>query len=385
MQFEYQLNPRKIALFLTVVAIYLVLQSLFSEYLLVQVLGPDVSPLAISLIDLFSVNAETTIPTWYATILLFSTAVILAFITSVKIKTGAAYRFHWLGLSLVFLYLSIDEGAAIHELFSDPLQERFHTSGYLAFGWLLLFVPLLLLFVLAYLRFLWQLPVRTRNLFILAGLLYVGGAVVVEGISANLWDSGGGISFAYLAIATVEEFLELIGVITFIFTLLSYCVSNQYTALFSPTMETADATPAIIKKLLLTAVILILAFNMVLFGWAQTQKSDEQVVDPRSIPFYQTVSEQYANQGVIILGINELIEADNPAAVPFATSLLTLFDDVMVVTLPDVHVSIAFASSTLPFDQETLAEMVRESGEEAFVILDNTAVRAIAENAAVQP
>lgn len=129
----------------------------------------------------------------------------------------------------------------------------------------------------------------------------------------------------------------------------------------------------------------ILIANVMVISWARTQQTETVAIDPRSVPFYRTVSEQYEGQGVIILGVNELLAADNPAAVPIATSLLTLFDDVMVVTLPTANISIAFASPSLPFDQQTLAEIVRESGEETFDILDNTAVRAIAENTSPPP
>jgi hypothetical protein len=79
------------------------------------------------------------------------------------------------------------------------------------------------------------------------------------------------------------------------------------------------------------------------------------------------------------------MEPENPAAPPIASSLLTLFDDVMVVTLPTARSSIAFAGHNLPFDRDVLAEIVRQSGEGEFVILDTTAVRAIADSASAQP
>ena len=388
MQLEYRINPRKIALFLGICAVCFTLQSLFNEYLLEVVLGPDVHELILSFIDLFSVNAEKTIPTWYATILLFLAACTLAFITSAKLRAGVAYRFYWLGLTLIFFYLSMDEGAVIHELFSDPVQERFNTSGYLTFGWLVVFVPLLLLFGLAYLRFLLKLPPRTRNLFILAGGLFVGGAVVVEAISANRWDVGNGVTFSYLAIATVEEFLEMIGVITFIYALTDYIVQQQYRAVISPSaqIETAVAevgepqssTP-LVKWVLGTAVILIISLNIAMYNWALSTQPDQVVIDPQSIPFYQTVSEQYDGQGVIILGISEILDANNPAAPPYANSLLTLFDDVMVVTLPTSGISIAFAAQTLPFDATTIETLLLDSGEETFNILNLADVHALAQ------
>ena len=155
--------------------------------------------------------------------------------------------------------------------------------------------------------------------------------------------------------------MEMLGVVVFIFALLSYAALEQITAVltFSAGAQTAvsaeNRRPAYAKWLVGTAVVLILALNVGAFSWARAQQTEPVAVDPRSVPFYQAVSEEYAGQGVIILGVNELIEEDNPAAVPIAMSLLTLFDDAMVVTLPATHVSIAFVSPNLPFDQETLS------------------------------
>lgn len=379
---SFNLQPRKTAFILGVIALYLAAQSLINEYLLENVLNSESGDLLLAFLDLFSVNLEESIPTWYASLLLFMASVLLFFIAAVKRRKRERYTGHWLGLGFIFLYLSVDEGAVIHEIFSDTLQARFATSGYLTFAWIILFVPLVIVIGLLYLRFLWHLPPPIRNLFIVAGVLYVGGAVVIEAISANQYDTGGGVTFPYLAIATVEETMEMLGVVVFIFALLSYAALEQITAVFtfSPQSSTAVSTPAYAKWIVGAVVVLIVAANVMIVSWAKTQQTEPVAIDPRSIPFYRTVSEEYEGQGVIILGVNELIQAENPAAVPIATSLLTLFDDVMVVTLPTANVSIAFASPSLPFDQETLAEIVRESGEEEFVILDNTAVRTIAEN-----
>lgn len=398
MPFEFNLNPRKVALILGIAAFYLAGQSLVGEYLLENVLGSEASGFIVSLIDLFSVNMEETIPTWYATLLLFVAAVLLGFITAMKQRNRDPYFRHWLGLTIIFLYLSMDEGAVIHEMFVDPLETTFNTTGYLTFAWQIVFVPLVILVGLFYLRFLFHLPPRTRNLLILAGGLYVGGAVVIEAISANQWYLQGGVSFLYLAIATVEELFEMLGVVVFIFTLLSYVAAMGVTAVvgFSAVLETDGGAPlpepvwaarwaATWRWLVGAALVLVVAGNLAVVSWALAQRSEQVAVDPRDTPFYQTVTEQYAGQGVIILGINGIMGPDNPAAPQIAMSLVTLFDDVMVVTLPATQTSIAFASHRLPFNQDVLAEIVRQSGEDEFVILDSAAVRAMADDVWARP
>lgn len=387
MRFEYRPNPPKVALFLGALSLYLAVQSLIGEYLLENVLSSNTGGIIPLLIDLFSVNAEETIPTWYATLLLFASAMLLVFIAAAKRAKRDPYTGYWIGLAVIFFYLSMDEGAAIHEILADPLQTTFNTTGYLAFGWQIVFVPLVILFVLFYLRFLFHLPSRTRNLFVLAGLLYVGGAVGFESISANQWYVDGGISFSYLAIATVEELLEMVGIVTFIYALLSYMVEMRYTAVISPAFSSQTTTSPEnpldskrtpwVKRLVKWGVVFIVVLNMALFAWAFRQQAASASGE---IPFYQTVSERYAGQGVVILSINEAIEPDNPAAQQVAASLLTLFDDVLVVSMPPPQSSIAFVSHDLPFDQNTLAEIVQQSGETQFAVLDTSAVRAIAGN-----
>ncbi len=379
MGLKFDLKPRQIAGFLATVALYLALQSIFSEYLLENVLhvGATDESLLISIIDLFSVNAEKTIPTWYATLLLFGAAVLLALITIIKFQQKEPFKFHWLGLAVVFLYLSMDEGAAIHEIFSDPIQETLNPTGFFSFGWYILFAPLVVIFVLVYLRFLLQLPGKFRNLFVLSGAIYVGGAVFIEAISANRWYLDGGLTFAYLAIATVEELMEMWGIILFIYALLLYWATFQYTYEFASSSAAPNGSTWP-KRAMVGVLLFIIGLNVALSSWAYSQQVEQVIVDPRTRPFYQTVSDRYDGQGVVILGINEVISVDNPAATPITSSLLTLFDDVMVVTLPSAGSSVAFAGYSLPFNEAALAEIMVQSGEEEFVILDMDEVRGIA-------
>jgi hypothetical protein len=228
MQLQLKLNPRKVGIVLTCVALLLSGLSLIADYI-VEVAYQDSDFAWLRLVDLFSVNLEESIPTWFATTLLFAASAILLVIALMQWQWGDHYRKHWGGLAVIFLYLSLDEGAVIHEVAADPLTEFFKTGGYLYFGWQILFVPLLLFFALVYLPFVMHLPPRTRNGFIAAGILYVGGAVVTEGISANeLYLASDSYTYRYLAIATLEEFMEMLGVIVFISTLLDYIIIHEW-------------------------------------------------------------------------------------------------------------------------------------------------------------
>src|SRR5690606_33587329 len=107
--------------------------------------------------------------------------------------------------------------------FSDPLQLAFNTTGYLHFAWLLVGVPLVLIFALVYFRFMLHLPPPTRMFVVLAGGLYVGGAVFVEALSANqLALDGDTYTFPYLVLGTIEELGEMLGVIVYLYAMLAY-------------------------------------------------------------------------------------------------------------------------------------------------------------------
>ena len=206
---------------LSVLALYLAVQSISGRFV-EETTGPE-PPLAVSQVVLiFNINRESSIPTWYATMLLIAASLLLGLIARVKRRDGERYAGHWTGLALIFLYLSIDEAAAIHEKFTIPLQETFNTAGPLYFAWILVGIPFAGIVGLLYLRFLIHLPSKTRNLFLLAALFYIGAALGIEAIGADRWFQDDGTSLIYSAIGTVEEFFEMVGVIVFLYALLTY-------------------------------------------------------------------------------------------------------------------------------------------------------------------
>ena len=169
-----------------------------------------------------NVNHEGNIPAWYSSALLLACAGVIAIIARLERARGARYARHWTGLALIFGLLSLDETAAIHEKLTIPLQEATGATGFLYFSWVIVGAGLVLVVGLIYLRFVLALPASTRRLVILAGLLYVGGALGVEAISANRWVQDGGASLAFSAIGTLEELCEMLGTVTLLYAMLGY-------------------------------------------------------------------------------------------------------------------------------------------------------------------
>src|SRR5215216_6187006 len=164
----------------------------------------------------FDLHEETNLPTWYAATNLLICAGLLAFIAWSHRRLGTARATAWAGLSLIFCYLSLDEATMIHETMLEPLVLRVASGarweGYWSYPWVIAGIGLVLLVSALYLRFLFELPRRTRVLFLIAGALYVGGALGVEIITARYDAVYGMATLGYSLWVMLEEAAELSGV-----------------------------------------------------------------------------------------------------------------------------------------------------------------------------
>jgi hypothetical protein len=172
--------------------------------------------------QIFALDAERNVPTYFSTILLFIASALLALIATQKRRSGDRFRRHWAGLSLIFLYLSMDEMIGFHEMTSSRIERVVHTSGMFYFASTVFTSALVLLVAVAYLRFLLKLPRRMAMLFFVSAVLYVGGGLGMEMVGALLDQSLGTSSVYYALSTTVEETLEMCGAILFIYSLLTY-------------------------------------------------------------------------------------------------------------------------------------------------------------------
>ncbi|MBC7812252.1 MAG: hypothetical protein H7175_13940 [Burkholderiales bacterium] len=96
----------------------------------------------------------------------------------------------------------------------------------MTYPWIILGAVFVLLFVIAYGRFLLRLPARTRWLFILGGALFVAGAMGMELVDSYFAQRyGHDNAFSQLS-GILEESLEMFGVIIFAYGVLDYLRRN---------------------------------------------------------------------------------------------------------------------------------------------------------------
>jgi len=178
---------------------------------------------------LFYVELENNAPSYFSMFDLLFASTILAMITVLKRKQKDSYATQWAILSLGFLYLSFDEVCAIHEKIIYPMRSLLGEKhfGFLYFAWVVPAIILVFLLLLYFLKFLRSLPRKTMLAFLIAGVIYVGGAVGFEMLD-GYWTEMQGTNvdgkdnLGYIILTTVEETLEMAGIILFIRALLIY-------------------------------------------------------------------------------------------------------------------------------------------------------------------
>lgn len=169
-------------------------------------------------IRLFGLGYEHNLPTWYVSCLLLLCALVLALIAVSKRRQRLPYVTRWWILAGAFLYISCDEAATIHE----NCCGYFNSHGVLFYGWV---VPGMIVVVgmgILFLTFLGHLPRPTRRRFVIAGSIYVGGALLLDMACAYLHEQSGTNTVVYGIVDLVEEALETLGITLFLLALLDY-------------------------------------------------------------------------------------------------------------------------------------------------------------------
>ena len=168
-----------------------------------------------SVVRLFSLDAEANVPTWYSSSMLLLLSGLSAIIARLSQDTTVDHVRWWI-ISLLFLAMSIDEAAVIHEMSIKAMRMLVPTTGYLYYGWVIPGAAVVIGVVLYCWRFVLALPQPVRRRLTLGAALYVGGVLVVEAITGRIAEQQGQAALAYQLTATLEEVLEMLGLVVLI-------------------------------------------------------------------------------------------------------------------------------------------------------------------------
>jgi hypothetical protein len=188
---------------------------------------------------MFNTTREDGLASWFAVTQTFVVAMVLwaIFALSARVQDNRLQRFGWLLLALFFSYMTIDDGAMVHErlgtasknLGEDSLISQY-TGAFPSYAWQALFLLPLTCIGMFMLWFLWRtMPDKVSRIGIIAALGLFAIAVgmdYIEGLEHGytpLADAFGwkGSSVRHFA-KSIEEFLEMLAMSLWLVIFLRY-------------------------------------------------------------------------------------------------------------------------------------------------------------------
>lgn len=174
-------------------------------------------------VGLFAVNSEANLPTTFSGIILTIAAGLLFVIAGAKRAVRDAYWRMWSAMSWLFVYLTVDELAQVHDRATLGVRKMLgEYPAFLHYTWILPYAVLVVGVAVVSIPFLRHLPARTRGGLLLSGAMYVTGGLVLESAEGVLEVTGRFYSAAMPVLIHLEEGLEMYAVILLIATLLHY-------------------------------------------------------------------------------------------------------------------------------------------------------------------
>ena len=220
LEHRLSLSPARVCAVLAVIAALLIV--VHSAILVVYFYVDDPDQFGFS--RLFDIDIEGNIPTLFSAFLFLCNALVLYLIAWGLTKNHAEYPY-WLAMAWIFLFLSVDEGARLHEELGDLVEKFVDASGYLYFPWVIPYSLALVIAALIFWRFFMRLDQGLRWRMILSAGLFLSGAILIELLGAKEADLHGTDTIRYSVLSTIEESLEMAGLIVFLHTLLHHLQS----------------------------------------------------------------------------------------------------------------------------------------------------------------
>ena len=216
----FAVSSKKASQILLIITSLLIIASVAGQ-VMKYIFGHDT---VFGLVPLFNVSQEQNIPTLFSVLLLISCSVLLSLIFYLHRKQDAKLNVYWIILAMGFVYMAIDEFAQLHEnlgISFIPLIGD-HSHGFLYYSWVIPAFALIIFLALFFSNFLFKLPKATRISFIIAGVIYLTGLLGIEMLGGSYHELHGKENLTYSLISTLEESLEMLGLILFIRALLDY-------------------------------------------------------------------------------------------------------------------------------------------------------------------
>ena len=198
------------------------------------------------IISFFSVDSESSIATFFQTSLLLLVSVALIGIAGVRRAKGTGQARSWLILAVIFLLLSLDESAILHEKAIEPVRDLLGTGGFLYFAWVIPGFALVVAFLIVYMPLFLRLAPVIRSPLLTGLACYLAGAVGVE-LIGGWWFAAHGHDAVYqLVITSAEELLEMMGQIALFYSFLLLLLS-EVSSIELGVAKSAESSTAVVN------------------------------------------------------------------------------------------------------------------------------------------
>ena len=232
-------NPRQLSVVLAVLALVIVLSGSAAHIVRHQVIADLDDPRA-DVLRRLDIVEEPSLSQWFSS----SLHLTVSFLTlGIGLSIGREMKLRWMGLAALFCYASIDEAIMLHEMMDRPTKELLGTSGFLSIAWIIPGSCFALVIAIAYLSFLRRLRFGTAVMFVVSGVVFLTGAILMEIPGGYLYERYGFDSWHYIASYAVEEALEMLGVILFIGALLAHIGDECTRSKLTIRVSDVGATP----------------------------------------------------------------------------------------------------------------------------------------------
>jgi hypothetical protein len=173
----------------------------------------------------FDFDVKNNVPHAFKTLLLLLCA--SAIFLNAREQANGTFPKRWRLLGWIFLALAVDEEVQLHQQFFSPLIAMFKGEDLdsavdARIYWIVPYLILTAIFCAAYLGFWWRLPSPVRTLFAAAGIIYVGGAAIMEAFAHHYAKTHDDKNVPYLLLTNFSEWMQMAGSILFLHALLRH-------------------------------------------------------------------------------------------------------------------------------------------------------------------
>jgi hypothetical protein len=227
-----RLDPYRLPLWLLAASVALVAAHIFVKVWLPMFWHGQGA--TVRLIRFLDLDQEGNLPSWFSATL-WTFAALLAFGASSQRQKTQRARNRWTALGVLYLFLSMDEMSAFHEMLGIALRRVSVFVSVFHYAWLAYGFAFTAAVAAYFAPFVLRLPRYVLGCIAVAAGVYLFGAVFLEWFAGKVRD--GVLSYPFglseFHEIIVEEFLEMLGVIILIHGLLMYLRANDASRAFT--------------------------------------------------------------------------------------------------------------------------------------------------------